>query len=131
MQVIFDADSLIQYLAGKEPAATKIEAFIQMQDSRIRILDVVLIKVIETLSGKHKVPKDIICDNVEGLIHNSHVSCNNTLLLNTLIFYRDSNINIVTAYVSAAVHMQGLRLYTFDKEFKKVHTIKDWLDYHH
>jgi|GEM_PF-6840840 len=130
MRVLFDADSLIQYLGGKEPAATKIEAFIQMQDSRIRILDVVLVKVIETLAEKYKIPKDTICDTAEGLIHNSHVVCNNILLLNTLILYRDSNINIVTAYVSANAHMQGLRLYTFDKEFKKVRTIKDWLDYH-
>lgn len=126
MAKLVDANLIIRFLIKDNPtqseAAQKI--FISLKESLI-LHDIVLTETVWTLLSVYKLTKQEIVEKLLKILELKNIVANHSLLINSLLLFRDYNISFIDAYLLAYSGDQKLEgIYSFDKGLDKIKKVK-------
>lgn len=126
MSKLIDANLIIRYLIQDDPIkAGAVQKLLKNSKEPLILTDMVLAELVWTLSSHYHLSKEEISDKLQSLLALNTIESNQQLLSQSLEIYRTFNIDFVDAYLVATAENQKLPgIYSFDKDFDKVKTVK-------
>lgn len=126
MSKLIDANLIIRFLIQDDPVkAGGVQKLLKNSKQPLILTDIVLAELVWTLSSHYHLPKKEISDKLQSLLALNAIESNQQLLSQSLEYYRTFNIDFVDAYLVATAENQKLQgIYSFDKDFDKIKTVK-------
>ena len=125
MTAWLDANVILRFLTG-DPAdlAGKARRVIRRASEGevvLRIATVVIAEVVWVLGSYYQAPRDLIADQVRGLVLADGIDVENREeVLDALRTMQDANVSFVDAYLAAVARARGEPVVTFDADFKRL-----------
>lgn len=126
---IIDTNVIIRYLI-KDDAKLFEEAnhiFEQIKKGAIRVFleQTVFTEVVFVLSSFYEVPRDIIADTLNNMLkYKGFVTHEIPIFIDSLSFFKTTNLHIVDCVLCAKTQLYKLELITFDKKLKSIDCCK-------
>jgi predicted nucleic-acid-binding protein len=128
---LIDTNVILRYLLGDHAEfSPKAEAFmldISKGAKKAEIMDVVIVECIYVLEKYYKIPKSEIVEKLSGILNFSGiVNPNRSEILEALLRYEDSNIDIVDCILAANSSSEKV-IISFNKDLKKLKAVRETL----
>jgi len=122
---LVDTNLIIRFLSQDDPQkASRVEALFRKTTESYFLPDLVVAEVIWVLLSTYKLTKNQVIDDIRSLIAVNSISCNYSLLNHALGIWQPHNISFVDSYLAALAIQKESNLYSFDKDFDKIPTVK-------
>ncbi len=123
---LIDANIIIRFLLKdhpiQSPAAKKLLSNFQ---ERLLLSDVAAAEIIWLLTSYYKLSKEEAVEKIFSIFNFPNIESNKPILIRTLYFYRNFNIDYIDAYLAAYSEEEKLEgIYSFDKGFDKIKQVK-------
>ncbi|MBW2664432.1 MAG: PIN domain-containing protein [Deltaproteobacteria bacterium] len=140
---LIDTNVILRYLLGDHPEfspkaelgdhpefSPKAEAFmgnISEGTKKAEIFDVVIVECIYVMEKYYQIPKNEISTKLSGILNFSGiVNSDRSEILEALLKYNDSNIDIVDCILAAHSSPEKI-VVSFDKDMKKLKAVREIL----
>ncbi len=122
---LIDTNLIIRFLVNDDPQkVSKVEKLLKDKNNTNIILDTVVAEIIWVLSSYYGLNKSDIVEKVRALIHVETIECNAFLISRALTIWEENNISYIDAYLAAVAQLGEITLYSYDKKFSSMPTIK-------
>jgi predicted nucleic-acid-binding protein len=123
--MVVDSDVVIRFLTNDDPQkADRFKEFLQT-GNKIILTNITVAEIIWTLKSFYKLDKTEIIPLIRSLINHSSIQCQQTLLKQSIHFYRNFNLSWIDAYTAAySIIRNDQQVLSFDKGFDKLSDIK-------
>lgn len=122
---LIDTNLIIRFLVNDDPQkADRVEKILKDKESKNILLDTVVAEIIWVLTSYYELDKKTTIEKIEALIHLESIKCNSQLLGKSLTIWRDHPISFIDAYIIAVAEEVGADIYSYDRKFDKVKSIK-------
>ena len=125
MTAWLDANVILRFLTG-DPAdlAAKARRVIRRasdDEVGLRVATVVIAEVVWVLGSYYQAPRDLIADQVRGLVLADGIDVENReAVLDALRMMQDANVSFVDAYLATLARAGAEPVVTFDAAFKRL-----------
>ena len=121
---LIDTNVILRYLLGDHaefsPKAGTFMLDISKGTKQAEITDVVIVECIYVMEKYYKIPRTEIVDKLSRIFNFSGIAnANKSEILNALLKYKDSNIDIVDC-ILAAMSSPARIVVSFDRDIKKL-----------
>ena len=116
-----DTNILLRLLLDDVPEQTKVVEKILASGKKFEVADAALIEMVFVLEKIYKMDRELIQENVIGIIRNSLFVCNKQLFERVMpIYVSEPTLSIIDCSLLMYARLnQALPLYTFDKKLVK------------
>lgn len=116
-----DTNLLLRLLLDDVPAQTKMIDALLAKGGRFHIADAALFEMIFVLEKIYKMNRDLIVENVLGIVHNKQFVCNTRLFVRVMPLYNNQpKLSIIDCALLEYARLQSATpLYTYDKQLIK------------
>lgn len=123
---LVDTNLIIRFLLKDNLAqAESAKKLLTETPEGLMITDLVVAEVVWVLQSIYQLTKQEIVKKVLRLLEMKGLITNHTLIINSLLLYRDYNISFVDAYLAAYAEVGKLEgIYSFDKGLDKIKSVK-------
>lgn len=122
---LIDTNLIIRFLVNDDPQkVSKVEKLLKDKNNTNIILDTVVAEIIWVLSSYYDLNKSDVVEKVRALIHVETIECNAFLISRALTIWEENNISYIDAYLAAVAQLSEITLYSYDKKFNSISTIK-------
>ncbi len=122
---LIDTNLIIRFLVNDDPQkVSKVEKLLKDKNNTNIILDTVVAEIIWVLSSYYDLNKSDVVEKVRALIHVETIECNAFLISRALTIWEENNISYIDAYLAAVAQLGEITLYSYDKKFSSMPTIK-------
>lgn len=123
---LLDTNFILRFLLKDHPTLSPItKKIFESKDEMLLVTDVVVAEITWVLTSFYKLTKEESAKKIYQLLSLNSVYSNKDLLIRTLYFYRNYNINFVDAYLMAFGEIKNLEgIYSFDKGLDKIKSVK-------
>ncbi len=123
---LLDANIIIRFLLKdhlvQSPAA---KAVLSNFKENLLLTDVTLSETIWLLTSYYKLSRDEVVEAIYPILNFPNIKSNKAVLIRTLYFYRNFNIDYIDAYLAAYSEEENLEgIYSFDKDLDKIKEIE-------
>ena len=128
---LIDTNVILRYLLGDHAEfSSKAETFMSAVSNGTRkadILDVVIVECTHVMSKYYRIPRNEIVEKLSGILNFSGiVTKGKSAILEALLKYRDSNIDIVDCLLASHSSPSKVVI-SFDKDLKKFKAVTETL----
>ena len=128
---LIDTNVILRYLLGDHAEfSPKAESFmldVSEGTKKAEIMDVVIVECIYVMEKYYQIPKSEIVWKLSGILNfPGIVNSNKSEILEALLKYEDSNIDIVDC-IPAAYSSHSKIIISFDKDLEKLKAIRETL----
>ena len=121
---LFDTNVILRYLLGDHAEfSPKAEAFmlnVYEGTKKAEVPDVVIVECVYVMEKYYQIPRNEIVDKLSKIVSFSGIiNANKSEILNALLKYEDSNIDIVDC-ILAAMSSPARIVVSFDRDMKKL-----------
>lgn len=123
---LVDANLIIRFLLKDNLIqAESAKKLLTETPERLILTDLVVAEIIWVLQSIYKLTKQEIVEKLLKILELKSLIANYSLLINSLLIYRNHNISFVDAYLAAYVDNEKLEgVYSFDKGLDNIKEIK-------
>lgn len=121
-QSLIDSNVILRFLIedGSGQAQTVKNFFATAKVNSLVVPDLIIAEVVYVLESFYKTSKVEIADKLSSLIELDVFDLNRRLIIKTLDFYSNSNLDYADSYLTILARRDELeKVYTFDKAFIK------------
>ena len=113
-----DTNTLLRLLLGDIPEQTKAVEKLLTTGRKFEVADAALIEMVFVLEKIYKMDRNLIQENILGIVRNSVFACNKALFENALpIYVSESSLSIIDCSLLTYARLnKALPLYSFDKK---------------
>ena len=123
-KILIDTNLIIRFLVNDDPEkALRVKKVLQEAKNIKVLLDTVVAEIIWVLSSYYEQDKPSIVEKIRALLHVETVSCNKSLLDQSLTIWEKNNLSFIDSYIIATAEADDLKIYSYDLKFDKVPTI--------
>ncbi len=121
-RIFVDTNLFLRFLTNDVPAqADRVEELLrQARQSKIVLVtnSMVIAEIVWTLEGYYKLERADIQSNVMAILNTPGLEIpENDLILKSIIWYGEKNVDFIDAYNAAWMEQEGVeKLYTFDQK---------------
>lgn len=123
---LLDANVITRFLLRDNPKQfVAARSLLQDLSQHLLLTDVTVAEVIWLLTAHYKFSKEETAEKIYALLNLPNIQSNKSILIRTLYFYRNFNIDYIDAYLAAYTEEKNLEgIYSFDKDLNKIKEIK-------
>lgn len=123
---LVDANLIIRFLLKDNLAqAESAKKLLTGTSEKLILTDLVLAEIVWVFQSIYKLTKQEIVEKLLKILELESLIANYSLLINSLLIYRDYNISFVDAYLLAYSEIEKLEgIYSFDQDLDKIKEVK-------
>ena len=124
MKSLIDTDLIIRFLVNDDSKkANRVKKLLQDHRATYMLLDTIMAEIIWVLASYYELEKEQIIEKIRALIHVESISCNQTLLDQSLSIWENNNISFIDSYMVATAELNNIPICSYDKKLDTVKTI--------